>query len=60
MEQQNGMMQQRQPERIVSGQAYDEDARIDVSVRRNGWRSTSAKNASREYPDCYRCGTEPR
>jgi len=27
------MMQQRQPERIVSGQAYDEDARIDVSVR---------------------------
>src|SRR5206468_9242134 len=27
------MMQQRQPERIVSGQAFDEDARIDVSVR---------------------------
>src|SRR3977135_1177886 len=27
------MMQQGQPERIVSGQAYDEDARIDVSVR---------------------------
>jgi len=27
------MMLQRQPERIVSGQAYDEDARIDVSVR---------------------------
>jgi len=27
------MMPQRQPERIVSGQAYDEDARIDVSVR---------------------------
>src|SRR6266851_4205962 len=29
----NRMMQQRQPERIVSGQAFDEDARIDVSVR---------------------------
>src|ERR1700687_3869092 len=28
-----GMMQQGQPERIVSGQAFDEDARIDVSVR---------------------------
>ena len=27
------MMHQRQPERIVSGQAFDEDARIDVSVR---------------------------
>src|SRR5213075_1755096 len=27
------MMPQRQPERIVSGQAFDEDARIDVSVR---------------------------
>src|SRR6266568_7840100 len=27
------MMQQRQPERIVSGQAFDEDSRIDVSVR---------------------------
>src|SRR5512136_2291674 len=27
------MMQQRQPERIVSGQAFDEDARLDVSVR---------------------------
>src|SRR5437660_12791763 len=27
------MMHQRQPERIVSGQALDEDARIDVSVR---------------------------
>jgi Holliday junction DNA helicase RuvB len=27
------MMLQRQPERMVSGQAYDEDARIDVSVR---------------------------
>ena len=27
------MMQQRQPERIVSGQAHEEDARIDVSVR---------------------------
>src|SRR5437667_1984644 len=27
------MMSQRQPERIVSGQAFDEDARIDVSVR---------------------------
>jgi len=27
------MMQQRQPERIVSGQAYDEDARIELSVR---------------------------
>ncbi|HEX4545613.1 MAG TPA: Holliday junction branch migration DNA helicase RuvB [Candidatus Acidoferrum sp.] len=27
------MMQQRQPERIVSGQAFDEDVRIDVSVR---------------------------
>ena len=26
-------MPQRQPERIVSGQAFDEDARIDVSVR---------------------------
>src|SRR5258706_5338873 len=27
------MMQQRQPERMVSGQAFDEDARLDVSVR---------------------------
>ncbi len=27
------MMPQRQPERIVSGQAFDEDARIEVSVR---------------------------
>src|SRR5438874_3009541 len=27
------MMQQRQPERIVSGAAYEDDARIDVSVR---------------------------
>src|SRR5438046_4624071 len=27
------MMQQRQSERIVSGAAYEEDARIDVSVR---------------------------
>jgi Holliday junction DNA helicase RuvB len=27
------MMHQRQPERIVSGQAFDEDARIEVSVR---------------------------
>src|SRR5258707_13801207 len=27
------MMQPGQPERIVSGQAFDEDARIDVSVR---------------------------
>jgi len=27
------MMQQKQPERIVSGQAFDEDARIEVSVR---------------------------
>jgi Holliday junction DNA helicase RuvB len=27
------MMQQRQPERIVSGQTFDEDARIEVSVR---------------------------
>src|ERR1700741_4403181 len=27
------VMPQRQPERIVSGQAFDEDARIDVSVR---------------------------
>ena len=27
------MMHQRQPERIVSGQAFDEDTRIDVSVR---------------------------
>ena len=27
------MMPQRQPERIVSGQALDEDARLDVSVR---------------------------
>jgi holliday junction DNA helicase RuvB len=27
------MMQQRQPNRIVSGQAFDEDARIEVSVR---------------------------
>src|SRR6267143_804179 len=27
------MMPQRQPERIVSGQAFDEDARLDVSVR---------------------------
>jgi len=27
------MMQERHPERIVSGQAFDEDARIDVSVR---------------------------
>src|SRR5437879_13201349 len=27
------MKPQRQPERIVSGQAFDEDARIDVSVR---------------------------
>src|SRR5437588_7466863 len=27
------MIQQRRPERIVSGQAFDEDARIDVSVR---------------------------
>src|SRR5208283_5394470 len=27
------MMPQKQPERIVSGVAYDEDARIDVSVR---------------------------
>src|ERR1700716_2086794 len=27
------MMQQRQPERIGSGQAYEEDARLDVSVR---------------------------
>jgi holliday junction DNA helicase RuvB len=27
------MMQQRQPSRIVSGQAFDEDARIEVSVR---------------------------
>src|SRR6267378_3116144 len=27
------MMQQRQPERIVSGQAFDDDARTDVSVR---------------------------
>jgi len=27
------MMQPRQPNRIVSGQAFDEDARIDVSVR---------------------------
>src|SRR6266576_1511739 len=26
------MMPQRQPERIVSGQAFDEDARIEVSV----------------------------
>src|SRR6266702_4347937 len=27
------MMQQRQPQRIVSGQAFDEDARIELSVR---------------------------
>jgi len=27
------MMQQRHPERVVSGQAFDEDARIDISVR---------------------------
>src|SRR6202165_6189158 len=27
------MMPQRQPERIVSGQAFDEDARIEASVR---------------------------
>jgi len=27
------MMYERQPERIVSGQAFDEDARIEVSVR---------------------------
>src|SRR6058998_2597139 len=27
------MMQQRQPQRIVSGQAFDEDARLDASVR---------------------------
>src|SRR6266704_897138 len=27
------MMQQRQPQRIVSGQAFDEDARVDLSVR---------------------------
>src|ERR1700741_1731083 len=27
------VMPQRQPERIVSGQAFDEDARLDVSVR---------------------------
>src|SRR5713226_137450 len=27
------IMQQRQPDRIVSGQAFDEDARIDLSVR---------------------------
>src|SRR5258708_8906318 len=27
------MMPQRQPERIVSGQAFEEDARIEVSVR---------------------------
>src|SRR6202140_4103499 len=28
-----GMMQHGQPERIVSGQAFDEDARLDASVR---------------------------
>src|ERR1700745_1289391 len=28
-----GMMSQREPERIVSGAAYDEDARIEASVR---------------------------
>src|SRR5437764_15492615 len=27
------MIQQRQPQRIVSGAAYEEDARIEVSVR---------------------------
>src|SRR5713226_6042867 len=27
------MMQQRQPQRIVSGQAFDEDARVELSVR---------------------------
>src|SRR5260370_17943509 len=27
------LMQQKQPQRIVSGQAFDEDARIEASVR---------------------------
>jgi len=44
----------------VSGQAYDEDARDEVSVRPKRWTNTSAKNASREYQIAIDAGAEPR
>ena len=31
--------------RILSGQPFDEDARIETSVRRNTWKISSASSA---------------
>ena len=47
------MMPQRQPERIVSGQAFDEDARIEVSVRPKRLDDYVGQAKAREQLDIF-------